>query len=328
MDAQRPLGWWTISGGSEKVKTTKMMVILTSFLAAGFFAVNLIFFQVDQTEYVVVTEFGKPVRALKEPGLYWKMPDPIQSVRRYDNRVMVYLPNQTEFLTKDKKNIVTESYPVWRIEDPVLFMKTVRDTAGARDRLTDIISSELGVAFGQYDLSSLITTDESGMKLPEMMEQVARIAKTKVEPYGMKVVDVRIKVLNFPEKNKLSVFQRMRAERERIARKYRSEGAEEASKIRAETDKEKQVLLSQAREKAEIIKGEGDAQAIRVYASAYQKGPEFYQFTRSLEAYEKFVNEKTTTILPSDAKILKYFGSNGPADSSEGGFLKNERSKR
>lgn len=308
------------------MKTTKLIAIAASLLAVGFFAVNLIFFQVDQTEYVVVTEFGKPVRALKEPGLYWKMPDPIQSVRRYDNRVMVYLPNQTEFLTKDKKNIVTESYPVWRIEDPVLFMKTVRDATGARDRLTDIISSELGVAFGRYDLSSLITTEQTGMKLPEMMERVTRIADEKVAPYGMTVVDVRVKVLNFPEKNKLSVFQRMRAEREQIARKYRSEGAEEAAKIRAETDKESQVLLSQAREKAEIIKGEGDAEAIRIYASAYQKGPGFYEFIRSLEAYEKFIDEKTTTILPSDANILKYFGSNSPADIIKGGLLQNERS--
>lgn len=306
------------------MKTTKMKVIAASFLVAGFFAVNLIFFQVDQTEYVVVTEFGKPVRAIKEPGLYWKLPDPVQSVRRYDNRVMVYLPNQTEFLTKDKKNIVTESYPVWNIKDPVLFMKTVRDTTGARDRLTDIISSELGVAFGQYDLSSLITTEESGMKLPEMMNRVTQVTNEKVEPYGMAVVDVRVKVLNFPEKNKLSVFQRMRAEREQIARKYRSEGAEEASKIRAETDKEKQVLLSQAREKAEIIKGEGDAQAIRIYANAYQKGPEFYEFIRSLEAYEKFIDEKTTTILPSDASIFKYFANNASAVTAEGGLSQNE----
>lgn len=292
------------------MKNKKMIAVSAGFLVVVFFAVNLIFFQIDQTEFAVVTQFGKPIRAIKDPGLYWKLPDPVQSVQRYDNRMMVYLPNQTEFLTRDKKNIVTESYPVWQIEEPVLFMKTVRDAAGARDRLTDIVSSELGVAVGQYDLSSLVTIDETGMKLSEMMERVTRIANEKVKAYGMAVADVRVKVLNFPEKNKLSVFQRMRAERERIARKYRSEGAEEASKIRVEADKEKQVLLSQALEKAEIIKGKGDAEAIRIYAAAYRKGPEFYKFTRSLEAYEKFIDNKTTTILPSDADILKYFGNN------------------
>ena len=294
------------------MKSKKIAVVLVSILIVAFLAVNLIFFQVDQTEYAVVTQFGKPVRAIKSPGLYWKLPDPVQSVQLYDNRLMVYLPSQAELLTRDKKNIVTEFYPVWQIEDPVLFMKTVRNISGARDRLTDIISSELGVALGQYDLSALVTTQEEGVKLPQMMERVARISNEKVQPYGMAVEDVRIKVLNFPEKNKLSVFQRMRAERERIARKYRSEGAEEAVKIRAAADKEKEVLLSQAKEKAEIIRGEGDAEAIRIYAAAYQKGPEFYKFMRSMEAYEKFIDEKTTTILPSDAKILKYFGDSSP----------------
>ena len=127
--------------------------------------------------------------------------------------------------------------------------------------------------------------------------------------YGMAVTDVRVKVLNFPEKNKLSVFQRMRAERERIARKYRSEGTEEASKIRAQADKEKKVILSQAYEEAQKLKGDGDALAIKIYADAFQKDPEFYKFLRSLEAYEKFIDEKTTVILPTDADILKYFAS-------------------
>jgi membrane protease subunit HflC len=291
------------------------MAVSVGIILAVFLAVNLIFFQVDQTEYAVVTQFGKPVRAITEPGLYLKLPDPAQSVQRYDNRAMVFTPDQTEFLTQDKKNIITQAYAVWEIEDPVRFMKTVRNSTGAQDRLTDILSSELGVAFGRYDLSSLITTVKTSMKLPEMMARVTRICNDKTNPYGISVADVRVRVLNFPEKNKLSVFQRMRAERERIARKYRSEGAEEAAKIRAQADKKKQVLLSEAREKAEIIKGEGDAEAIKVYAAAYQKGPEFYKFTRSLEAYEKFIDEKTTTILPSDAEILKYFENNTPSSS-------------
>ena len=181
------------------------------------------------------------------------------------------------------------SYPTWKITDPVEFMKTVKDVAGARARLTDIVSSELGVAFGQYDLSSLVTDEKGKMKLPEMMEKVTRISNDKVKEYGIAVTDVRVKVLNFPEKNKLSVFQRMRAERERIARKYRSEGTEEASKIRAQADKEKKVILSQAYEKAQILKGDGDALAIKIDADAFQKDPEFYKFLRSLEAYEKFI---------------------------------------
>ncbi len=284
-------------------------IILISLVVIIFVAVNLVFFQVDQTEYVVVTQFGKPVRAITEPGLNWKLPDPVQSIQRFDNRLMVYLPSETEFLTSDKKNIVAEFYPTWKITQPVEFMKTVKDVAGAQARLSDIVSSELGVAFGQYDLSSLVTAEKEKMKLTEMMEKITLISNEKVKGYGMEVTDVRVKVLNFPEKNKLSVFQRMRAERERIARKYRSEGTEEASKIRAKADKEKKIILSQAYEKAQKLKGEGDAGAIRIYAEAYQKNPEFYKFLRSLEAYEKFIDEKTTIILPTDADILKYFES-------------------
>ncbi len=284
-------------------------IFLISMVVIIFVAVNLVFFQVDQTEYVVVTQFGKPVRAITEPGLNWKLPDPVQSIQSYDKRLMVFLPGKAEFLTRDKKNIVAESYPSWKITKPVEFMKTVKDVAGAQARLSDIVSSELGVAFGQYDLSSLVTVEKEKMKLTEMMEKITLISNEKVKGYGMEVTDVRVKVLSFPDKNKLSVFQRMRAERERIARKYRSEGTEEASKIRAEADKEKKIILSKAYEKAQKLKGEGDAGAIRIYADAYQRNPEFYKFLRSLEAYEKFIDEKTTIILPTDADILKYFES-------------------
>jgi len=284
-------------------------IILIILVIAGFGAVNLIFFQVDLTEYVVVTQFGKPVRAVTDPGLHWKLPDPIQSIQRFDNRLAVFLPSKAEFLTKDKKNIIVESYPAWKIIKPVEFLKTVKDVPGAQARLSDIVSSELGVAFGKYDLTSLVTIDKNNMKLTEMMDAIIRNTNDKVKEYGISVVDVRVKVLSFPEKNKLSVFQRMRAEREKIARKYRSEGSEEASKIRAQADKEKTIILSKAYETAQKLKGEGDAQAIRIYADAFQKDPEFYEFLRSLQAYEKFIDNKTTAILSTDADILKYFAS-------------------
>ncbi|MBA3010071.1 MAG: protease modulator HflC [Desulfobacula sp.] len=284
-------------------------ILLISLVIVGFGAVNLIFFQVDLTEYVVVTQFGKPVRAVTDPGLNWKLPDPIQSIQRFDNRLAVFLPNKAEFLTKDKKNIVVEFYPAWKIIKPVEFLKTVKDVPGAQARLSDIVSSELGVAFGKYDLTSLVTIDKNNMKLIEMMDIITRNANDKVKEYGISVVDVRVKVLSFPEKNMLSVFQRMRAEREKIARKYRSEGTEEASKIRAQADKEKTIILSKAYETEQKLKGEGDAQAIRIYADAFQKDPEFYEFLRSLQAYEKFIDNKTTAILPTDADILKYFAS-------------------
>ncbi|MFQ5870456.1 MAG: protease modulator HflC, partial [Candidatus Zixiibacteriota bacterium] len=174
------------------------------------------------------------------------------------------------------------------------------------ERLNDVVFSELGVSLGRYDLDHLVNVAEDSLKLPEMMAQVLGVADRKLTGYGVQMTDVRVKVLNFPEKNKQSVFQRMRAEREKMARLYRSQGTEEASKIRAAANKEKTMILSAAYEKAETIKGEGDARAIKIYADAFQKGPEFYEFTRSLEAYEKLIDEKATIVLPSDAELFKY----------------------
>lgn len=144
------------------------------------------------------------------------------------------------------------------------------------------------------------------MKLPAMLGDVMRTSDTQAQKYGIKVVDVRVKVLNFPEKNRLSVFSRMKSEREAIARKYRSEGGEESAKIRADAEREQRVIVSEAYAKAEKLRGEGDAEAIRIYAEAYGKDPEFYKFLRTLESYGKFIDDKTTVVLPSNSELLKY----------------------
>ena len=267
---------------------------------------NLILFSVDTTEYVVVTQFGKPVRSILEPGLKWKLPEPVQTLHRFDNRLQVYESNKIELLTKDKKSVVLDQYSTWRISDPVEFMKTVKDKIGAESRLSDVFSSVLGVAIGQYNLDELINIDLDKMKLNKILGEVSQRCDLKTNEYGIKVVDVQIRTLVFPEKNKLSVFRRMKAEREQMARKYRSEGSEEAAKIRAEAQKEQKTLLSEAYMNAQKIKGEGDAEAIRIYAQAFQKDPKFYEFIRTLESYEKFIDDKTTAILPSDSPLLQY----------------------
>lgn len=286
-----------------------MRISKTIILMAVLFAViviNSMLFSVDQTEYAVVTQLGRPIRSISEPGLNWKWPDPIQTIQRYDNRLKVYMPKAAEFLTRDKKNVMAESYVTWRVQNPEVFMKTLKTFTGAQERLSDVVFSELGVSLGKYDLDQLVNIDKERIKLVEMMTQVKEVSARKVLDYGIHVSDVRLKALNFPEKNKLSVFQRMRAEREKIARLYRAQGTEESSKIRAAADKEKTMILSAAYEKAERIKGEGDAQAIKIYGKAFQKDPKFYEFTRSLQAYEKVINEKTTVVLPSNADLLKY----------------------
>lgn len=275
-------------------------------MAILFVAGNLVFFSVDETQYAVVTQFGEPVRAITRPGLQVKWPEPIQSVVLYDKRIAVLNPEKAEYLTADKKNIVVENYVAWRIADPVQYLKSLQERSRAETRLTDIVSSELGTALGKQELASLVTTEPGAMKLPAVLEEVRRSSDAQAQRYGVQVVDVRAKLLNFPEKNRLSVFSRMKSERESIARKYRSEGSEEAAKIRAEAEREQRVILSEAYAKAEKLRGEGDAEAIRLYAEAYGKDPEFYKFLRTLESYGKFIDDKTTVVLPANSELLKY----------------------
>ncbi len=285
-----------------RIKIVPFLVLATLLFLAG----NLIFFSVDETQYAVVTQFGEPVKAITRPGLQWKWPEPIQSVTFYDNRIIVLNPNKAEYLTSDKKNIVVENYVAWLITDPVQYLKSLQDKSRAETRLTDIVSSELGTALGKQELASLVTTEPGAMKLPAMLAEVTRGSDVQAQKYGIKVVDVRAKLLNFPEKNRLSVFSRMKSERERSARKYRSEGSEESAKIRADAEREQRVLVSEAYAKAEKLRGEGDAEAIRIYAEAYGKDPEFYKFLRTLESYGKFIDDKTTVVLPSNSELLKY----------------------
>jgi membrane protease subunit HflC len=292
-------------------------VVLLIAVAALIVTANLVFFMVDETEYAVVTQFGEPIRAVTTPGLQWKWPEPVQGVQFFNNRLLVYNSEKIEFLTSDKKNIVVENYVAWRIADPILFLKSLREQSRAETRLADVVSSELGTALGRQELSSLVTTESGAMRLPQVLDEVARMSDAQIQQYGMRVVDVRLKLLNFPEKNKVSVFSRMKSERERQARKYRSEGAEEAAKIRAEAEREQKVILSEAYMKAEKLKGEGDAQAIKIYAEAYGQDPRFYKFLRTLESYQKFIDEKTTLVLPANSDLLKYLneGQGPPAAS-------------
>lgn len=275
------------------------------------FIATLILYTVDTTEYVVVTQFGNPIRVNEEPGLKVKLPDPIESVRRLDKRIQVYQTTSIELLTLDKKSISLDYYGTWKIVDPVLYLKTVKDQIGAEARLSDVFSSSFGVQLGKYNLDQLVNTDSEKLKLDEMRNEAVAYAAERATEYGIEVVDAQIRVLNFPEANKQSVYDRMSAEREQMAQKYRAEGSEEASKIRADAEKEQQLILAEAKKEAEQLKGEGDAEAIRIYGEAFQKDPDFYEFIRTLETYEKTIDGNTTLILPSTAEILKYLGGSG-----------------
>jgi len=273
-------------------------------IAAALLLWYLTFFSVRETEFVLVTQFGRPVRTVTEAGLNAKWP--FQTAIYFDRRLRVYNPRPSEFLTRDKKNVVMENYVVWKIQDPDRFVQTVGDATAAEMRLHDITWSGLSAALGTHDLDSLVGTEPAQVRTSAIFDDLTSLTdRAALEQYGINVVDVRIKRLNLPEQNKQSVYARMRAERQRIARQYRAEGEEQALRIRADADRQKEEILSLAYKQAENIKGQGDAESTRIYGQAYSKNPPFYKLLRTLETYKKVLDDKTTAILSSDSELLR-----------------------
>ena len=273
-------------------------------VTAAILLLYLTFFSVRETEFVLLTQFGRPVDTVTNAGLHVKWP--WWSTTYFDKRLRVYNPRPSEFLTRDKKNLVIDSYVVWKIQNPIHFVQTVGDAVAAEMRLHDIIWSGLSAALGTHDLESIVSTVAEKAQAAQMLDNLSEAAdRAALEQYGIKVVDVRIKRLNLPEQNKQSVYARMRAERERIARQYRAEGEEQALSIRAGADRQREEILSLAYKQAEKVKGEGDAESTRIYGQAYSKNPKLYKLLRTLDSYKKVIDDKTTAILSSDSELLK-----------------------
>jgi membrane protease subunit HflC len=271
---------------------------------AALLLIYLTFFSVRETQFVLVTQFGQPLYTVKDAGLHMKWF--FQNATYFDKRLRIYNPRPSEFLTQDKKNIVIENYVAWQIDDPERFVQTVGDPIAAEMRLHDIIWSGLSAALGTHDMESIISTDAGKIQASQMLDHLTDITDTAaLNKYGIKILDVRIKRLNLPEQNKQSVYARMRAERERIARQYRAEGEEQALSIRADADKQKEEILSVAYKDAEKVRGEGDAESTRIYSAAYTRNPRFYKLLRTLESYKKVLDDKTTAIMSSDSELLR-----------------------
>ena len=273
------------------------ILILGTILAV--FALSTIII-VDETEQIVILQFGKPVRTLNEPGLNWKLPAPFQTSNSFEKRLLEYDVPPEEILSKDKKSLIIDNYVRWRIVDPLLFLQTVRAVPTAKTRLDDIVYSELRQELGTHDMVEIITENRE-----LIMDKVTIASNEETSKYGIEVVDVRIRRVDLPRENESSIYARMEAERKRQANKFRSEGEEEAQKIRAATDRDKTVILADAYKEAQKIRGEGEAKALDIYASSFSKSPDFYEFTRTLEAYEKVIDEKTMLVLPGDSKLFK-----------------------
>jgi membrane protease subunit HflC len=280
----------------------KWLLLILILLAVGAYR-SLVF--VDETEAVIVTQFGKPISTHVDPGLHFKWP--YQSAIRIDRRLQIYDPRPSEFLAAEKKNVDLAVCVYWNVDDPEKFLVTVNDPAGAEARLHDVIWAELAAEVGRSPLEALVSVDPQLHRLDQIVSAVtAKCAERARSAFGIQIVDVQFKRISLPAQVRDSVFQRMRTERAKIARQYRAEGEEEAMKIRAQADKERTVTLAKAYAEAETLRGQAEAKATQIYAEAHQKDPAFYELLRTLEAYKQFLDDKTTVLLSADSDLLKY----------------------
>jgi membrane protease subunit HflC len=285
-------------GSSRTARLAPFALVALAVLAA-----QLCFFRVETGQYAVVTEFGDPVQVVTKPGLGIKYP--YQSVRTFDARLYVYTPAFNEFLTRDKTAVIASGVILWRVEDPRKFFETVSNRTGAEARLSDILFAELGAAIGRNQLSAFVGTDQSAYRAEQILAEVAQGCRdTARRDYGIDVVDVQLQRFDFPERNRLRVYARMKSERARISMKYRSEGEEEGLKIRAEAEQERTRIGSEAFKVAEQHRGRGEAESARIYAEELEAAPDFYRFLRTLDASRKFIDDGTTLVLPANSELF------------------------
>lgn len=256
-------------------------------------------FIVNQTEKALVLQLGDPVDQIFGPGLHFKIPF-IQKVIFFDARMLDYDARAAEALTSDKKTIVLDNYARWRIIDPLEFYRTVRTIPSAQARLDDVVYSQLRAHVGSHTLTEVVSQNRS-----KIMSDVTQRTSDIMKEYGIEVVDVRIKRTDLPSENQRAIFGRMRAERERQAKQYRSEGVEESTKLRSQADKEQAIILAEANRKASVIRGEGDATAAKIFADAFQQAPEFYAFQRGLEALRNGLKEHTYLVITNKDPFLR-----------------------
>jgi membrane protease subunit HflC len=267
-------------------------------------------FIVDQRQNTIVFRLGEVVRVVNQPGLYAKIPL-LDNVRFFDTRILTIDTAEPErFLTSEKKNVLVDLFVKWRITDVRAYYVSVGgDEARARTRLLQTINDSLRAEFGNRTVHEVVSGERD--KIMELMRDRANEDASKI---GVQVLDVRMKRVDLPQEVSESVYRRMEAERKRVANELRSTGSAESEKIRADADRQREVILAQAYRDAQRVKGEGDAKATGIYASAYQGNPEFYAFYRSVEAYKQsFRNKNDLLVLEPNSEFFKYFRSGGKA---------------
>ncbi len=283
--------------------SSKLLAVILVIVAIATLSGSI--FTVSEKERAIRFRFGEIIEHDYKPGWQWKVPF-FESVRKFDRRILTLDSEPEEYLTSEKKNVLVDSYVKWRIDDlPRYFTATGGDTVNANARLSQIIKNGLRDEFGKRTIQEVISGERS-----QIMDLLTVQANKQVRELGIEVVDVRIIRIEYAAAISSSVYQRMEAERQRVAKDLRSRGAEAAEKIRADADRQRTVILAEAYRDAEQIRGEGDAQAADIYAKAFSRNPEFYSFYRSLTAYKTALADRSDVIvLKPDSEFFKYFGS-------------------
>ena len=260
-------------------------------------------YTVDAREVAVVTFFGKPVETVVEPGLRLRAPWPLHEVVRFDKRTQLLSVEPAEVLTRDKKNLVVETFVLWRVSDPERFLEAVRTPAAAQTQLSDLVISRIAAALGSREFSDLMT--DTGTKEPMLpIDLLPGIARIGSERLGIEVLDVQLKHIGLPLQNEQSIYERMRAERSRIAKAYRSEGEERAQSIRAEADRKAAQILAAADKEAMGIRARAEGSAAKLYANAYSEDPEFYVFMRKLQTAQTLLEPGSVLIVDADGPLF------------------------
>jgi modulator of FtsH protease HflC len=282
-----------------------LFAVAAVLVVAGILAMTSLFI-VDQTEQALVLQFGQPLRVLRDPGLQVKKPF-IQNVIFYDKRLLDFEPPPEEVIASDQKRLIVDTYARYRITDPLLFYQTVASEFTARARLGALVSGSLRQVIGNVTLSALLSPQRATI-MQRIRDEVAGQAK----PFGIEVVDVRIRRADLPPQNSEAIFARMRSERQQQAALFRGEGAQAAKTVRATADRERTVILADAQRDAQKVRGDGDAKAIEIYASAYGQDKDFFTFYRSLQAYrDALTGSNTSFVLNPNSSFFRYFENPG-----------------
>jgi membrane protease subunit HflC len=271
---------------------------------------------VDETEYVLVTEFGRPVAlygdAADEAGFHWKWP--WQSSRSIDRRLRVFDPPPRELITGDKRNLEVASYVAWRVVDPEKFLRSAGTLDAAEARLNERVSAALSHAFGSRELASIASNDPKVWSLDGLTDDLVKaVAPGAKEELGVEVVDIRLRRFSHPIEVRPSVFDLIRSERRQVAASLRAEGEAQYQVLTSQADRERDAILARADADAERIKGQAEAQAMRVLNEAHARDPKFYEFVRTLETYRSILDDRATVILSSASPLLRLL-TQGPSD--------------